>query len=213
MRKVAVFAVNGVFFKTEDMKREAYRRIFREYGEPVPEKEIQEAIDHFDTHRGDRYAIIARFLGAIGMSDQLDAYAARYGDIVESAMKEQTVEQAVFDVLDRLKAAGWALFVCSNTPDDKLAATLAAAGLAPYFNRVFGSSVAKDDILWAIAQGERVGFPDIHFVGSHAGDRAAARAVGCRFIGVPSEVNRWGSSDVDFSVMSLSAALETLLRA
>ncbi|QQG37874.1 MAG: HAD family hydrolase [Candidatus Kaiserbacteria bacterium] len=192
MVQVVVFDFDGVIVPSETLKQEAFKRIFSDFGEQVPETESDAARQEFSEARGNRFDIIRSTLKRLGREseDAVQRYAERYDAITRNEILQLGVLPEVRNVLERLSKK-YPLYINSNNPDGALERTVSELGIAQYFKAFLGSSHSKRENLASIAQRERVNGSEIVFVGDGEGDRRAAEIFGCRFIGIGDAVDEW----------------------
>lgn len=123
--------------------------------------------------------------GAVVAGPALDALIVRFlADYEANACVATRPFPGVLDALDRLKARGMALGVCTNKPAAATREVLAGVGLASYFACVVGGDsvpgARKPDPrpVWAVLKGLGVSSAHAVVVGDSANDVAAAHAAG-----------------------------------
>jgi phosphoglycolate phosphatase len=203
MTACVVFDFDGVLVESNAVKRQAYFDIFESSGggvEPTVEAVLREDID------GDRFDTIRRILlrlGAVGSnggSETLDAlvmqYAERYNDICEdyaaTCGEVPGASLALAQLADR-----HSLYVVSATPEEPLRRIVERRGWTPRFRAVLGRPQSKPEHLRRIMEWEHVGGERVIFVGDGLRDLQAARASGCRFIGVRNRFNDFDPTGIE----------------
>lgn len=127
-----------------------------------------------------------RDLGADRLADLVDRFLAAYG--ARPAEKSRLFPGAL-ELLDRLRADGVKMGICTNKPTATTGPVIEAFGLAPYFEVVLcGDAVAhqKPDRrhLLATLEAMGAGVGSSIMVGDSASDIAAARAAGVASVAV-----------------------------
>lgn len=196
--KAVVFDFDGVIVPSEKIKVEGYSLIFSKFGEEVPERAIEEAREEFAEAKGNRFDIIRGIFKRTGREGDIKKtvaeYAERYGTIVKKRIMALRVEEQVRATLGNL-AKRFPLYINSNNPDDFLRELLHTLGIEVFFRGIYGSSHTKLENLQAIAREEDLKPEEMVFVGDGEGDRKAAEAFGCTFIGVATSLNGWSEKE------------------
>ena len=143
---------------------------------------------------GDRHAILRRVAvelserGALPAGRSVDELARELADtytrLCEQAVSRCDEVPGATRALRELAARGVRLFVNTATPRDAVLPILRRRGLLALFAGVYGAETGKLESLRRIAEatGSRPG--ELLFVGDRDDDFEAARALGCRFVGV-----------------------------
>ena len=121
----------------------------------------------------------------------------------------------VEEILPRL-ASQVILYINSATPTESLCAIVKKMGIIHYFKDVLGNpgtknTESKKDNLRLILELEKVTPEELLFIGYHQIDRAAAEAIGCQFLGVPNEFNKW-SEEMGFFLLPHFSMIESYLK-
>ncbi len=129
---------------------------------------------------------LRKLVGPDRADEALKLYRARYGDV---GLFENRVYDGILDLLARLTAEGWRLYVATSKAEPYAVRIVEHFGLAPYFARVYGSgldgSLMHKDALLAHALSETGVAPRAAtMVGDRKFDVLGARANGLRTIGV-----------------------------
>ena len=203
MTSCVVFDFDGVLVESNAVKRQAYFDIFAPLGVevgPVVEAVLREDVD------GDRFDTIQRVLlrlGAaapVGDDDALAVlvarYAERYNEICEDHAATCAEVPGASQALDRL-ADRYPLYVVSATPEPPLRRIVERRGWASRFRAVLGRPHGKPEHLQRIMAWERIQGEEIVFVGDGLRDLLAARAAGCRFIGVRNRFNDFDAAGLE----------------
>jgi len=187
------FDFDGTLVQSNAIKRQAFYQTARLLGEGL------DALvdDVLRDVRGDRYAILrelavrAAARGPLPASPGERAWPERLADeytrICEDEIARCPVVPGALEALEALGRRGCALFINSATPTAPLVAVVARRGLNRHFRAVLGNDAGKiENLRHGLALAGAT--PDeLLFVGDGEADRAAAEAIGCRFVGVSNE--------------------------
>lgn len=210
--KTIVFDFDGVIADSKAVKRDAWRKVFSDRSPEDSELLGREV----DARKGDRYDILRRTLTQLGihgeeLDRQVNRYADRYNELVQSGIKERGLFPGVPEMLGRLSEQ-YPLYVNTATPDDAIRATLVMFGLGGYFCGVFGSvSGSKSDNLRRIARQLNLRPSQVLMVGDEERDRDAALEVGAQFLGIADSINRWSQDGFPHPLLNSSAQLADFL--
>jgi len=127
--------------------------------------------------------LVERAFAARGLAPDEAAQASFLADYTENAAVQTRPFPGMIPVLDRLRAEGWALTICTNKPEAPARALLAALGLDAYFPTMgAGDSfpVKKPDPRHLLATLQAAGGQPAKAVmlGDHANDVQAAAGAG-----------------------------------
>lgn len=190
-----VFDFDGVLVDSNAVKRQAYFTIFEPLGAGATR--TVEAVLRSDVE-SDRFQLIAEVLRRLGADGTLRPdqpadtavawYATRYNDICESYAATCAEVPGAAAAIEQLSPTH-ALFINSATPEEPLRRIVDRRGWSPRFRGVYGRPRSKVENLGRAMALERLTAAAVVFVGDGRRDLEAARAVGCRFIGVRNAFN------------------------
>jgi phosphoglycolate phosphatase len=190
MIRAAAFDFDGTLVDSNPIKQRAY---FEAAAEVDPDGKAVAAV-LARRPAGDRHAVmrlVADELSLRGATpDGLSAeelarsLAAAYTRLCEEGVSRCREVPGATRALRELAARGLALFINTATPRDAVLTILRRRGLLDLFAGVYGAETGKLEGLRRIA-GEAGARPaELVFVGDRDEDLEAARALGCRFVGV-----------------------------
>jgi phosphoglycolate phosphatase-like HAD superfamily hydrolase len=184
-----VFDFDGVLVDSNAVKRNAYFQIFA--GTGASDELIGQTL--LSQGDGDRYQIIAAILAGMVAAGLLAAERAGTGAVSELAAAYNGICEeyaascaAIGGAEEALRALDerYGLYVNSATPEEPLRRIVARRGWAPHFRAVLGRPRSKAENLGLAMAREGCGPDATLLVGDGRHDLAAARLVGCHFIGV-----------------------------
>ncbi len=177
------FDFDGVLVESNEVKIDAFRRLYEPFGAEVVERVIAEHIRHEGVSRVVKLERFHReFLNITLDDDGLAELAETYSNMVEDVVVACDAVPGAVAALD-----AWAnhcpLYVVSGTPQDELRRIAKRRGLDGYFSTVFGSPRVKPDIVGDELSRIGVQADRVLFVGDSITDYDCAVAVGTRFLG------------------------------
>lgn len=188
--EVIFYDFDGVLVESNQVKADAFRRLYAEHGDDVADKVVAEHIRQEGVPRGVKIRQFHKEFLGIELSD------AAHAELAEtfSAMVEDAVV-ACDPVPGAMQALGIPgdrrQYVVSGTPEDELRRIVAARGMEDHFEGVYGSPRSKGEIVRELL--DRLGQAPERalFVGDATADYEAARETGVPFLG---RVAEWRDS-------------------
>lgn len=210
--RALVFDFDGVIADSNHVKQNSWFKIFDK--DPL---KVQEALNATLAvmREAPRRQILADIARRLELAEHatiefVDRYAAAYQAAVEAGVLKgyhPETDAALKTLRERYR-----LYVSSATPQDGMDKTIDALGIRSYFAAVFGSPPDKTTTLRKIMSDAELVQADVVCIGDGESDRKAAADVGCRFLGIANEFNRWSPlSGIELveSVAVLPAYLST----
>ncbi len=192
--RCVVFDFDGVLVDSNATKRRAYFEIFADL-DPTGELVRAAVATHGD---GDRFQLIGAICERLVAAGQLPThgataataadFATAYNEICEefaATCAEIGGASAALEVL----APRCALYVNSATPQAPLRRIVARRGWEQHFRAVLGRPRSKVENLQDALEREGLAPHQAVMVGDGRHDIAAARTLGCRFVGVRNSFN------------------------
>ncbi|MEG3619871.1 HAD hydrolase-like protein [Magnetovibrio sp. PR-2] len=175
------FDFDGVLAESADIKADAFRELYAEFGNEVVEK----CVAHHRYHAGiSRVVKIEKYhaehLGIELSGAELAQWVKRYSTIVESKVVNAP---AVLGVDAFLRSETLPLYVISGTPEDELLRIVTARGWDEHFEEVHGSPRLKPVIIEDILARTGLARDRVLFVGDAMTDYNAAQDTDLAFLG------------------------------
>jgi len=181
--KAVVLDLDGVILKSNQIKAEAFRVLFKDY--PI----YGDAIVRLHYQRGGMArheklnTIVTTILGETSDSERLIRLSDRYKEIVKEQMLNCELDDGAFDFIKNA-SSHYGLFIASGTPEEELKDLICNRGLNHLFSGVFGSPRGKGDILKDILTMNNLLPSNVVFIGDSIDDYIGAQQSGVEFIGV-----------------------------
>jgi phosphoglycolate phosphatase-like HAD superfamily hydrolase len=173
-----------VLAESSDLKLEAFRTLYGEFGRAVAER----AAAYHERHGGlSRLVKIERVHREI-LGIQLDEAAVadwgrRFSDMVEESVCRCPWVAGSRELLESLMRDGIKAFVVSGTPQEEMERIVRARGMEHFFAGVYGSPPLKPQKVREILNEHRLEPARCLFFGDAMTDYDAAMETGLRFIG------------------------------
>lgn len=188
-----VFDMDGVLLQSNQIKHHAMLDLFE------MDEAQRRAVERYNLGAGgvprrEKFAHIwANLLGRPYGPEVEARLAANYERMLgEHLMNAPLVE----GVATFVEESGCPCYVCTAAPVDEAREVLTHRKLILLFRAIFGAPTSKADALRAIARIDGTSTDRVLFFGDSRADLDAARAVGCRFVGVTREKNDFSGGDV-----------------
>lgn len=188
--EVIFYDFDGVLVESNQVKIDAFRRLYAPHGEAVVERVIAE---HVRQEGISRTVKIKRFHQEFLGIELSEAEQAELAETFSGMVEEAVVAcDAVPGAMQALAMPGERRqFVVSGTPEEELRRIVAARGMQDHFQGVHGSPRTKMEIVGGLLRDLRVAPERALFVGDAITDFEAARHTGVPFLG---RVPEWRDS-------------------
>lgn len=183
--RAVVFDFDGVIVDSVSIKGDAFCALYEPYG-----AEAMRAVrDYHEAHGGmPRYDKLRHWQRTIaaGPDDAvtIEALAARFAAEVEHRVSVAPYIGGALVALEAIHQARLPAAIASATPVDELRAIVDRRQLTRFFEVVRGYPDTKKDVIAAMIARHGTVPRDIVMIGDAASDFEAARANGCRFVGI-----------------------------
>jgi HAD superfamily hydrolase (TIGR01549 family) len=182
------FDFDGVLSDSVGVKTDAFRTLFKHYGEAV----LAEVLEHHRLNGGIsridkiQYAH-THFVGSPLSEEELEDWGRRYSKlVVEQVINAPWIDGAE-EFLIRMQGR-CPLFVISGTPEDELKQVMAARNMSAYFTEILGSPIRKPVHINHLLQAYHLNPASCVFIGDALTDYHAARETGLHFVGIQGDV-------------------------
>lgn len=189
MRSVAkalVLDFDGVLVVSEEIKTEAFRKLYSQYPDHV-EPMMAHHRSHPSLSRVEKFRYFIRYRLHRGDDPRLlDSLLKTFSEEVRGRVAECPATPGSVEFLKEFYAH-LPLYVASVTPVEDLEWVLEKRSLRQYFKGVYGDPpVSKRDALLKIAEKEACRPGELILIGDSEGDFIAARDAGTKFVGYES---------------------------
>lgn len=180
--------------------------------------DIPDAAQHMrailaDPEIGDRTQIFAALTRRLLPAEEAELRAgeliAAYTRLTEARVGIAPKRAGALSALDGLRTMGLPIGISSATPRETLKAILVRQQLAPYFRDTYGAPESKVEHIAAFSQELSCAPEQLAYVGDSEVDRVAAAAMGCHFIAVGDDWDRFAAPPSDL-MSDLSALPERI---
>lgn len=189
MIRCVAFDFDNTLVRSETAKRRSFY--------DVVDASLHDALDEFLARRPlpDRFQTFALLAEHAGVTDQGEAWAKEYSDLADQRIAVCPEILGAGDTIRALAARDVHMAIISDTPQEPLEKAVSARPWAGQIDAVRGKPTAKADHLAEIAAEQGVDPRQMVMVGDRDGDRAAAEAVGARFVQIDFDDPGVGAND------------------
>jgi phosphoglycolate phosphatase-like HAD superfamily hydrolase len=179
-----VFDFDGVVLRSVDIKTRSFATLFEAEGPAVVARVVEHHLANGGLSRFEKFRWIYREVLERPLSvDEEKRLGDAFNALVEDAvMKADWVPGAREFLESNFETRPF--YVASGTPEPELRRIVEKRGMTKYFRGVFGSPKRKDVILKEIAAAAGCPAAALTMIGDARNDYDAAKAAGCRFVGV-----------------------------
>jgi len=193
MIKCVVFDFDGTLVKSNEIKRRVFYEVTEDIVGAVPV--LDELFSVPDS--GDRYNIFDLLIKNLKLGQEVGVSAAYlsslYTKICEHRISEAPEVCGAFNTLSELKKIRVKMFVSSATPTNTLQRIIGMRGWSDLFDGIMGSPDSKEDHLRSILFSNNYSLSEVIYIGDSEVDQKAALLIGCKFIGIGKNWNRFDS--------------------
>lgn len=182
--KAIVFDFDGVIVDSVNIKGEAFRQLYSEYGENIANK-----VHQFHNENGgmDRYKKIAYFekilLGKTVSEADIMHIAGKFSELVKDKVCNAPEIPSSIDFVNHWSSK-LPCYINSATPTDELIDILKERNWLQYFDGIYGSPQSKTMNLNEILNKQKLLAEDVIFFGDASADLNAATETGISFCGI-----------------------------
>ncbi|HEY9081449.1 HAD family hydrolase [Magnetovibrio sp.] len=177
------FDFDGVLVESADIKTDAFRELYGEFGPEVVQRCVAHHIRHGGISRVRKIEMYHReYLGQPLSQADLDDWVGRYASIVESKVVAVCAVPGAVEFLQAVRGQ-MKLYVISGTPEDELRRIVTKRGWDEYFDEVHGSPRLKPEIIDDITTRNGLDLKRVLFVGDAMTDYDAAHDRNVAFLG------------------------------
>lgn len=179
-----VFDFDGVLADSVEVKTDAFRALYAEYGIDVADRVVEHHRAHGGMSRREKFVHYHReYLGHDLKSEELDTLCKAFSAMVVDRIVAAEEIAGCGEFL-----AHWhglvLMFVDSAAPDDELVPIVERRGLSKYFEECLGATRGKVENLALVLEKHGLAPESVLFFGDSGSDYKAAQACGTGFIGI-----------------------------
>ncbi len=182
MIQVIFFDFDGVLVESNNIKTEAYARLFQPEGPEVMNQVVNYHLQNGGVSRFDKIRYVYREILKRPLTDaKFQQLCDNFADIVIDAVVEAPYVDGALEFL-REHSEKYRCFVTSATPQEEVEKIIAQRGMARFFKNIYGAPTAKKDAVRVTLEKEKVKPAQALYVGDALSDYRAASENGVFFV-------------------------------
>ena len=175
MIKAIIFDFDGVIAESNDIKTDAFARLFEEEGNDVVSKVVDHHLKNMGVSRYDKFRYIYKYILEKPLSDdRFNTLCRRFSELVMDGVVAAPFVKGAKEFLERHRS-DYRFFVVSATPKEEINIIVNRKKMKSFFSGVYGSPDKKTDVAKEILEKENVSPADALYVGDAMSDYKAAR--------------------------------------
>lgn len=179
------FDFDGVILDSVNIKTEAFKAIYRKYGEAVVRKVTAHHTANGGMSRFKKFKLYhERFLGKKTSKNQIDELAENYSDLVFKKVLKAGFIKGALEFLKLCRKRKKTIFLVSSTPDSEIKKIIQKRGLGKYFDSVKGSPRSKEKNIEDLLTKHKINRSRSVFFGDSINDLKAASWCNVKFIAI-----------------------------
>ena len=180
---VLIFDFDGVLAESTQVKTEAFRTLYRPYGNEVVEKVTQHHLLHGGISRYEKFKHYhSNFLGKHLSQLELDTLADQFSQLVIDHVVSSPWVPGVRDFLEEYRGKV-PMYIVSGTPENELKSIVDARQMAHYFDSILGSPTTKPVHIRRILHDHEIPSNQAVMFGDAMSDWQATQETETHFIG------------------------------
>jgi len=184
MNNGIIFDFDGVICDSVNVKTEAFKLMYSQYGKEVVEKVEEYHNEHGGISRYEKFRHFHKeFLGIELNDDDIFRMAEVFSSIVlQKVIDSNYIPGVIKFIKSRYKNTD--LFICTGTPETEILEILERKKIKKYFKGIYGSPKSKVEIINLIINNFKITSRQLEFYGDAMTDYKAANITKVKFIGV-----------------------------
>ena len=184
-KKLFVFDFDGVIADSNNIKTEAFREIFEEFGSDVVNRILDHHKENASMTRYEKFRYYyENYLNLEISEDKVAQLGSKFSEIVLDKIINSPEIEGSWAFLEQLRALNKICAINSATPHDEINLIVKRRKLSKFFEKVYGSPSSKLDILKSLMDDYGLENDDLVFFGDDKSDKLAADRLNILFIGI-----------------------------
>jgi len=182
MIKAVIFDFDGVIVESNNIKRDAFGKLFEKEGAEVVRKVIKYHLEHAGVSRYDKFKYIYKeILKKPLTNDEFNALCRQFSELVMESVILALFVEGAREFLEKNRSV-YSFFILSATPVEELKAIIDRKNIGQFFKNIYGAPFKKRDAVREILIKEKSAPSEVLYVGDALSDYKAARDNKVNFI-------------------------------
>ena len=183
MNKGIIFDFDGVICDSVNIKTEAFKLMYNEYGKEVVEK-VEKYHNEHAISRYEKFRYFHKEFLGIQLKDE---EIFKMGEVFSSIVLQKVIDSKYIPGVIKFiksKFKNKYLFICTGTPETEILEILERKKIIKYFKGIYGSPKSKVEIINLIMNKFKMTRDQLEFYGDTMTDYNAAKITDVKFIGI-----------------------------
>ena len=181
-KKIVFWDFDGVIKESVEVKTNAFRELFRSFGEEVMEKVTNHHINNGGMSRFNKIPIYLQFAGILPTEKMINEFCNQFAVLVENAVVNADWVAGVQQVLLNSKKENQHFVLVTATPQDEIERILTRLNITNLFSKIFGAPMTKSDAINVCLKFYSVKADESIMIGDSLADFEAAQKTGADFL-------------------------------
>lgn len=182
MIKAVIFDFDGVITESNDIKTEAFAKLFKGEGKRIVKKVVDYHLNNAGVSRYKKFKYIYKeILKRPLKNGKFEMLCARFSELVVEDVVSCPYVKGAKEFLEK-HASSYKCYVLSATPLEEIKKIITRRKIGHYFSEIYGSPDKKSEVVKKILKGEKLDPKNLLYIGDAMSDYRAAKDSGIHFI-------------------------------
>ena len=180
--KIVFWDFDGVIKESVEVKTNAFRELFRSFGDEVTEKVTIHHINNGGMSRFEKIPIYLEFAGIKPAENIINEFCDKFALLVEDSVINSNWVPGVQQIICNRKKEGQHYFLVTATPQSEIERILLRLEIIINFSNIFGAPLTKSEAIKTSLKLYNVSPKDSIMVGDSIADFEASQITGSEFL-------------------------------
>jgi phosphoglycolate phosphatase-like HAD superfamily hydrolase len=180
--KIVFWDFDGVIKESVEVKTNAFRELFRSFGEEVMVKVTTHHINNGGMSRFNKIPIYLTYAGIDPTEKNINDFCNQFAILVENSVVNSNWVPGVLTVINNCKKENQHFVLVTATPQDEIERILTRLNIISLFSNIFGSPMTKSDAINVCLKLYNVNSKESIMIGDSIADFEASQKTGTNFL-------------------------------
>ena len=180
--KIVFWDFDGVIKDSVEVKTNAFRELFRSFGEEVMDKVTMHHVNNGGMSRFKKIPIYLSYAGIEPTENILKEFCKQFAILVEDAVVNSNWVPGVLPVINNCKKENQHFVLVTATPQEEIERILTRLNIISLFSNIFGSPMTKSDAINVCLKLYNVNSKESIMIGDSIADFEASQKTGSDFL-------------------------------